>query len=92
MRKYVNANILDLLMIDNLLQSAKIDNSHYILHEDFRPYDKSKKDLEKYMENENGDNDNDNSDRWGVNEPKTNRRTKFMSKNMSIAQTAPSKK
>jgi hypothetical protein len=90
MKKYVNSNILDLLMIDNLLQSAKIDNSHYILHEDFRPYDKSSKEMKNNLNIY--DETNDDSDKWGENNHESERKMKFVPNSLSLSQTAPSKK
>ena len=34
MQKYINTNIIDFLMIDNLLQNVKLDNGNYLLHEE----------------------------------------------------------
>jgi hypothetical protein len=91
MKKYINANILDLLMIDNLLQSAKIENSHYILHEDFRPYDKSAKDSKRYSNIY--DEAYDDTDKWAYakDEYSENLKTRFKPKNFSNEQTIPSK-
>ena len=73
MQKYINTNIIDFLMIDNLLQNAKIDNAHYILHEDFRPYDKSNKNAKK-LDFENDDDDDayfyvDSGEKWEDQKP-----------------------
>ena len=58
-------------MIDNLLQNAKIDNAHYTLHEDFRPYDKPSKKSNKYPGEDTFSNESAGDQHEYVNEPRS---------------------